>query len=202
MEVLKTDDKLREEIINDAKVKAERILSKAKSDSAEIQKNAKEQLDKIDSDYFKIIEKEIALEVKKIFASVDIEVKKKTLELTGNIIDTVFNNIKNSIIDGKLIAYKDFILKLLQNASAGIKSTSYIIEADKKEIAKIGKDSLKSLKLTGGEVKEIIESEVDGVMLYSSDRKKAVFVSLNYFFERLKQDESIKVYEILVKGEA
>jgi vacuolar-type H+-ATPase subunit E/Vma4 len=202
MEVLKTDDKLREEIINDAKSKVERVLKKAKTEAEDIQKGIQVQISKIDEDLKKGILKEIDAEIKKIFASVDIEVKKKTLEITGNYIDDIFNNIKKSIEDGKLISYKDFILKLLQNASTEIKSSSYIAEISAKEIQKISKESLKGLKLTGGEIKEIIETDIEGIMFYSSDRKKVAHISINNFIEKLKQDERIKIYEILVKGEA
>jgi vacuolar-type H+-ATPase subunit E/Vma4 len=202
MEVLKTDDKLREEIINDAKVKTDRILKKAQAEAEEIEKSSLEQIDKVDGEYKTSIQKEIDLEVKKIFASVDIEVKKKTLEITGNHIDDIFNKIKKSIEDGKLISYKDFILKLIQKASSELKSSSYILEAGKKELAKVSKDSFKSLKLAGGEIKEIIEADIEGFKFYSSDRKKSAYISLDNFIDRLKDDERIKIYEILVKGEA
>ena len=147
MEVLKTDDKLREEILNDAKNKIERINKKAKAEAEDIEKNTLVQIEKLEKEYGNIIQKEIDIESKKIFASVDIEVKKKNLEIIGNYIDEIFDNVKVSIESGKLIPYKDFILKLLQKASSEIKSNSYIIEIGKNELSKVSKKDLMELKL-------------------------------------------------------
>jgi vacuolar-type H+-ATPase subunit E/Vma4 len=201
MEVLKTDDNLKEEILSDAKKKAERIIIKAKNDIEELEKNTRAEIEQYEKDTKKTVEKNIEIETNKIFASVDIEVKKKSLNLTGRMIDSVFDELSKDISTSKLFEYKQFTLKLIQNASNQIKSSSYILEINKNELARLSKDSLKSLKLNGGEIKEIIEKNITGLMLLSGDRKKGAYISLDDFIDRFKEDERIRVYDILLKGE-
>ncbi|OHD13674.1 MAG: hypothetical protein A2086_01140 [Spirochaetes bacterium GWD1_27_9] len=201
MEVLKSDDKLREEILNDAKTKAERVTKKIKGEVDLIEKDCSSQIEKIDNNFRLLIEKEISLETKKIFAGIDIEVKKKTLDFVGKIVDEIFENIKKSIENNQLINYKDFIFKLINNSVSEIQSTSYILEISKKELEKLGKKDLESLKLKNAKIEQIIEKNIDGIALYSSDRKKLSFISLSNFIERLKSEERIKIYEILTKNE-
>jgi vacuolar-type H+-ATPase subunit E/Vma4 len=201
MEVLKTDDNLKEEILSDAKKKAERIIIKAKNDIEELEKKTRAEIEQYEKDTKKTVEKNIEIETNKIFASVDIEVKKKSLNMTGRMIDSVFDELSKDISTGKLFEYKQFTLKLIQNASNEIKSSSYILEINKNELARLSKDSLKSLKLNGGEIKEIIEKNITGLMLLSGDRKKGAYISLDDFIDRFKEDERIRVYDILLKGE-
>jgi vacuolar-type H+-ATPase subunit E/Vma4 len=198
MEVLKTDDNLKQEIISDAGKKAERIIAKAKSDTELMERNADIEIDSYEKNMKKTTEKVIELETRKIFASVDIEVKKKTLEITGNAIDDIFNSIRQQILDNKLYDYKQFIFKLIQKAAKDINSNSYIIDIGKADLEKLSEESLKSLKLQGGQIKDIFVREINGLMLMSSDRRQGVFVSLDDFIDRLKEQERNKIYEILL----
>ena len=201
MEVLKTDDKLKEEIINDAGKKAERIIGKAKKDIEEMERNTDIEIETYEKNTKKTVEKSIDIETKKIFASVDIEVKKKTLEITGDLLNEVFDSIKHQILDNSMYDYKKFILKMIENVSRDLNSSSYSVEIGKNDLARIGEDALKSLKLSGGSINEIVVRDIDGLMLMSADRKQGVFVSLDDFIERLKESERNKVYEILLGGE-
>jgi vacuolar-type H+-ATPase subunit E/Vma4 len=199
MEVLKTDDKLKEEIINDANKKAERIISKAKKDIEEMEKSVLIEIENFEIQTKKTVEKGIENETRKIFASVGIEVKKKTLDITGNLIDEVFNSIKQQILENKLYDYRQFILNMIQAASKDINSRSYTVEIGKMELAKITEEPLKSLKLTGGVIKDIVlKEDINGLMLLSEDRKQGVFISIDDYIDRLKEKERNRVFEILL----
>ncbi len=200
MEVLKSDDKLKQEILKDAKIKAEKTINKAKEDVSEIEKKTSNELIKIQEEVKKNFDNEISFETKKIFASIDILIKKKTIDYIGEFINEIFDDLKKSIINNKIYKYKDFLIKLIQKAGEKINSESYILEMSEIYSNDLSIEELKNIKFKKGSIKEVlIIRELEGLKLYSKDKKKVIFLSLDTFFEKLKQDERNKIYEIITK---
>ena len=105
------------------------------------------------------------------------------------------------ILADKLLKYKDIISKLIKNAADIIKSKSYIIEISKDQLKKLTKEYLLKIKIDKSKINKIeINDNIDGLILYSEDRKAASYISLDKYIEDLKKRFRSKVYEILIKG--
>ena len=136
-----------------------------------------------------------------LFASIDIEVKKKIASSCGKLIDEVFDTTKKLLLENKLLDYKNFIFKLIYSAASKIDTSSFIIEINNNELKIITKEALLSIKLPHGKIKEIkVTNLANGLMLYSSDKKVASYICVNNFLKSLKTVTRADVYEILIKG--
>ncbi len=201
MEILQADDILREEIISDAKIKAERIINKANTEAEEFNKKIESELETIKKEYEKNIIGEAEGIIKLLFASIDIDVKKEITNICGTLINDVFNEVKSLILEDKLVKYKDIISKLIKNAADIIQSKSYIIETSKDQLKKINKDYLLKIQIDKSKINKVeINDNIDGLILYSDDRKVASYISLDKYIEDLKKRFRSKVYDILIKG--
>jgi vacuolar-type H+-ATPase subunit E/Vma4 len=203
MEVLQNDDNLREEILNDAKNKADRIIKKAEREKKDILKDAEKQIANIDNEYKETIEKDIDEKLKIIFASVDIEVKKEISAYCGELVEEVYESVREDLQNDKVGSYSDFITKLLQLTSMNMEATAYIIEISSIEQKKIKKEHLLKLLLGNNKSKikdVVINDQIDGIMLYTEDRKIAANISIDSYFEQLKKETRTKIYETMIKG--
>ena len=90
MEILVADDKLRDEILNDAKIKADRIIKKADKEALDIIIGSDSEIIKFDDETKQTLEKYLIDEQKRIFASVDIEAKKRSLKIIGGVFEEIF----------------------------------------------------------------------------------------------------------------
>lgn len=194
MEIIKSEENLRAEILSDAKIKAERILRRVEDEI----KKQKEELNTIieekriqTEDKYK---KEAEIEIDKINASIDIEIKKQRESIIGKIIDDLFFSLKESILSEKYFLYRDFMLKLIENALFHINSSLYILEATADEITKLGKDSLRKMHID-----QIIETNKNGIRIFSGERNKMVYILLDDFIEKLKEKERNNIYDILIR---
>jgi len=172
MELLKDIDILKDEIIKDAKTKAERSIKSAKNEIVEIDKKVENDIEDVEKKYVELLAKEI--------------------------LKDIFDNIKNGIKKGGIIDYKDFIFYMLKEASENIADNKYILEINKNDLLSIGRDSLLNLKLPKGKIEQIIEKDIEGFMLYSWDRKKASYMSINRFVEQLEELERNNIYKLLI----
>lgn len=201
MEILQTDDSLREEIINDAKTKADRIIKKAKTEAENINKDIDVQSEKIKAEYQQNLTGEAETVINLLFASVDIEVKKEIVNICGALVDDVFKEVKTLILDNKIFKYKDVIFKLVKNSGEKIRTQSFILEIGKEELKKLGKEDLLKLDIQKRKIKKIINSDnLQGMFLYSEDKSIASYISIDRYFEDLEIELRTRVYEILIKG--
>lgn len=197
MEVLQSDDKLREEILNDARTKAERLLKKSSTEIKEMEEKAKKDIERFEEENKNNFEKFIIEEKEKIFASIDIDFKKRSLKIVNDIMESVFEEFKNSIINNKE-KYKKLIEKLIINSFEILTSKNYEIEIDKKEIGILGEDFLNNLK-NKFKFNFFEKEKINGIIVYNSQRNKQVFISLDKFIEDLKDKERVKIYNIIFK---
>lgn len=201
MEILQADDKLREEIIKDAKTKAERIIKKADREAKAIVNEIDSKIKEGREQHESLMRSETEEAVRLIFASIEIEAKKKIIAQTGEIIDSIYGDLASQLLDGSLISYKDIISKLIIRASEKIGAESYIIETNEKELVKFPEKDLLGLSLSGGKITTVNAINIhEGFMLYSGDRKKTSHISVHNFVTALKKDTRTKIYEILTKG--
>jgi len=198
MEVIKGDDKLRDEILNDAKNKAEKILKKANKDAEEIIKNIDVEIENYEKDTASLTMKSIEEERKKIFASIDIDVKKRRLSYVGNIIDEIFNSVKDSIIKGKIQDPKGFISTLIKRSFDEMGSGSYNVEVGKLEDIKLTEKEIRDIKLKKGSIDTIIYSEnKGGYYISNKEGDKLSYISLDSYINKLKSMERLKIFSLL-----
>jgi len=198
MELLKDIDILKDEIIKDAKTKAERSIKNAKNEIVEINNKVEKDIENVEKKYVDLLAKDVEKKTDKIYASVEIDLMKKKWEIIGEILKDIFDNIKNGIKKGEIIDYKDFIFYILKDASSIIADNKYILEINKNDLLSIGRDSLLNLKLPKGKIEQIIEKNIEGFMLYSWDRKKVSYMSINRFVEQLEELERNNIYKLLI----
>ena len=133
MEVLVADDKLRNEILSDAQAKAERIIRKAEKDAAAAAENAENQTEdyevKIKNEFAKFLEDA----QHRVFAAVDIESKKAQIKYVGDVIDEIFDTVKNDILSGKFIKYEDFILTMIKKSCEQLDCDTYTVFIGERE---------------------------------------------------------------------
>ncbi len=201
MELLKDIDNLKDEIIKDSQVKAERAINNAKREIGELEKKSEEDIAEVEKKYVDLLAKDAERKTNKIYASIEVDLMKKKWEILGNILKDIFKSVRDGIKSGDIIAYKDFVFYILKDASNTIGDDKYILEINKNDLSSIGKDTLLNLKLPKGKIDTIIEKDIDGFMLFSSDRKKASYMSIDRFIEELDNDERNSIYKSLV-GEA
>ncbi len=198
MEVIKGDDKLRDEILNDAKNKAEKILKKASKDAEEIIRNIDVEIESYEKDTASLTMKSIEEETKKIFASIDIDVKKRRLSYVGNIIDEVFSSVKDLIIKGKNVEPKRFISNLIKSSLDEMNSSSYCIEVGKLEDIKLTEKEIREIKLKNGSIDTIIYSDnKEGYYVTNKEGDKLSYVSLDNYINNLKSMERLKIFSLL-----
>lgn len=202
MEILQNDEKLREEIINDAKTKAQRIISKAERESEEIKKSAENNLFAFAKEYDANINNIISDSIRLLNASVEIEVKKQITLFSGELINNIFEEIKKTIISDKKLNYKKVILKLIKMYAGMINDSSFIIETNEKELKRVSKKDLLNLKLKKGNVQDILLSNknINGFILYSSDKKRASYISIENYIDSLKKEFRTNLFNMLTKG--
>jgi len=201
MEVIKSDDSLREEILKDAKKKAERIVNKAENEKEEIHKETEKKIVEFELEYRKNIENEIEKASKIIKSGIDIEVKKITESFCGDIINDFFISIEKSIKDNEDLNYKDIIFSLIILNAHNINCDSFIIELSRNEKDKIKKEELLSLKLKKGKIKNIYFGDIkEGLILYTEDKKIASYISIKKLLDSLNPHARTSIYKIIFEG--
>lgn len=201
MEILQADDTLREEILSDAKIKAERIINKANTEAVEFNKKIESELEKIKKEYEKNIMGDVEVIIKLLFASTDIDVNKEITNICGKLLNEVFDDVKRLILEDKLLKYKDIISRLIKNAANVIKSKSYVIEISRDQLKKTTKEYLLKIKIDKSKINKVeVNDNIDCLILYSEDRKVASYISLDKYIEDLKRRFRSKTYDILIKG--
>lgn len=202
MEVLQNDDKLREEILNDARTKAERLIKKAEKEAEEAVNSIDKQIQEIKADYKKNILDPAEDSINLLFASVDIEAQKEILNISGNILNEIYSEFKESIANNDSFKYSEIIKALIIKSAEQIASKEYIIEANKNILNVIKKEDLTSIKLSNGKIIKVSETDTtDSIMLYTSDQKITSYISIDAFIEELKNETRTDIYNILIKGQ-
>ena len=201
MEVLVADDKLRNEILSDAQAKAERIIKKAEKDAAAAAENAENQTEdyevKIKNEFAKFLEDA----QHRVFAAVDIESKKAQIKYVGDVIDEIFDTVKNDILSGKFIKYEDFILTMIKKSCEQLDCDSYTVFIGEREQNAVPAKDILSVKPKRG---KIIAAEKransDGYTILSDDGKHQIFLSLNDYMDRLKSEKRMEIFNMLSKN--
>ncbi|MBQ3923660.1 MAG: hypothetical protein II707_10205, partial [Spirochaetales bacterium] len=187
MEVLVADDKLRNEILSDAQAKAERIIKKAEKDAAAAAENAENQTEdyevKIKNEFAKFLEDA----QHRVFAAVDIESKKAQIKYVGDVIDEIFDTVKNDILSGKFIKYEDFILTMIKKSCEQLDCDTYTVFIGEREQNAVPAKDILSVKPKRGKITAAEKrANSDGYTILSDDGKHQIFLSLNDYMDRLK----------------
>jgi len=198
MEIISSDFSLRDEIMGDAKKKSERIRKKAHSDTKELQKASEKEIESISSHYETSILEKTDEQVNFIKASIEIEVKKKCLSYIGEKMEKILKDLIQKVETGQLMPYQKFLEGLLNYGSTQIASDKYSLEIGSIINKKLNNHSLNDLKLKKGVISEVsILENTDGMKLYSSDRKRVIFLSPKHFIQQIFDDNRNQVYNLL-----
>jgi vacuolar-type H+-ATPase subunit E/Vma4 len=202
MEIIQSDENIRNEIISEARASAEEILKKVKDETGLIREASAKEIEAAKNEYENNFKNAADEKIKLLFSSIDIEVKKLTGEHAGKIIEGIYDKIKSSIVDNSLINYKKFIVRLIENAATLLGSMKYFIDLSKAESERISKDEItnsisKNINIENMEISDALN---DGLLLYSSDRKSAAYISLDKFIRELKEETRLKIYDMLIRG--
>ncbi len=201
MEVLVADDKLRNEILSDAQAKAERIIKKAEKDAAAAAENAENQTEdyevKIKNEFAKFLEDA----QHRVFAAVDIESKKAQIKYVGDVIDEIFDTVKNDILSGKFIKYEDFILTMIKKSCEQLDCDTYTMFIGEREQNAVPAKDILSVKPKRGKITAAEKrANSDGYTILSDDGKHQIFLSLNDYMDRLKSEKRMEIFNMLSKN--
>lgn len=198
MEILQEDSFLREEILNDAKTKAERIIKKAERECEELDKNLIKEIDEFEKNYKEQVEKQIEEQKKLKFASIEIEVKKMYYQFCGEVIEEIFNEIKKWLSEKE--RYKDFYFKMIHKSIMELGDNKEVIVEIDETLSSIFKINELKSSLSNKEVIDIVKKdEIKGVFISTKDNKLGIYISLDSFIERLKEEERVNIYNLLLK---
>jgi vacuolar-type H+-ATPase subunit E/Vma4 len=201
MEVLVADDKLRNEILSDAQAKAERIIKKAEKDAAAAAENAENQTEdyevKIKNEFAKFLEDA----QHRVFAAVDIESKKAQIKYVGDVIDEIFDTVKDDILSGKFIKYEDFILTMIKKSCEQLDCDTYTMFIGEREQNAVPAKDILSVKPKRGKITAAEKrANSDGYTILSDDGKHQIFLSLNDYMDRLKSEKRMEIFNMLSKN--
>lgn len=201
MEVLVADDKLRNEILSDAQAKAERIIKKAEKDAAAAAENAENQTEdyevKIKNEFAKFLEDA----QHRVFAAVDIESKKAQIKYVGDVIDEIFDTVKNDILSGKFIKYGDFILTMIKKSCEQLDCDTYTVFIGEREQNAVPANDILAAKPKRGKITAAEKrANSDGYTIVSDDGKHQIFLSLNDYMDRLKSEKRMEIFNMLSKN--
>ena len=203
MEVLQSDDILRDEILNDAKKKAERIIKKANQDREDVIEQSQSQVTELESSLKKNTQKEIENFKRLHLSSVDIEVNKKNVEYCGQFVSSVFDQVYQEIMNSKdkALGYEKIMIYLLENAAHEMDSESYSMKCSEKALSLMEEKKLKSLVLNKKKITSVEKSSIkDGLVLYTANQKRACHISIKGFINELMNNERKNIYDILMSG--
>jgi vacuolar-type H+-ATPase subunit E/Vma4 len=201
MEVIKSDDSLREEILKDARTKAARIIKKAEREAAELVKSLEDQAKLFEDEHRTNVEKSIEETNRLLYASVDIEARKKITGIIGEMVTGIFESIRQDIISGSPISQDDLYRFLIEERARIIGGDSFSVEAGPSALGIISAADLKKMKPAGGSITSVDETGLkEGLLLKSSDGKTASYISLRQFIVELTEQERTTVYNILTEN--
>lgn len=191
---------IKEKIISDAKIEANKIINDANNKAKEIREKGVKEARGIKSKILNKTNQEILLKKGKIITEANLEAKKNILSTKQEIIDNTFNKALDEIInlDNKL--YCNFIKKIiLDNIERG-DETIFISPSDKD---KISKDFIKEInceleaKGKKGNLK-LSPSYLQikgGVVIGSNNIRKNS--SLELIFKKVREELEIKISQYL-----
>ena len=200
MEVLVADDKLRNEILSDAQAKAERIIKKAEKDAAAAVAGLEEQTEQYEDKLKAEIGKFLSDAEHRVFAAVDIESKKASVQFVGQVIDEIFDTVKNDIISGKFIKYENFILTMIKKSCEQLDCDNYTVFIGEREQNAVSSKDILAIKPKRGKITAAEKrANSDGYTILSDDGKRQIFLSLNDYMDRLKDEKRMEIFNMLSK---
>lgn len=182
---------IKEKIISDAHNSAQQIIQDAENKAEEIIEKAKREAESIKQKILNQINKEIAVSREKIIAEANLEARKSILSIKQEIINKVFDNALNKILELEDEKYLSLIKKIILNNIEKGNETIFISSCDKdritdefiqeinRELVKNGKEGNLSLSDTFLEIK-------GGVVLGSGNIRKNS--SLELIFRKIREE--------------
>jgi len=127
---------IKEKIISDAKIEANKIIDEANNKAKEIKEKGEKEARDIRSKILNKTNQDILLKKGKIITEANLEAKKNILSVKQKIIDETFNRALENIIKLDDKKYRDFVKKIiLDNIEKG-DETIFISPLDKDRISK------------------------------------------------------------------
>jgi len=195
-----TIEDIKEKIITDAEIQANNIVSQAEDKAKEIIKKGEKEADNIRNIILNKNEQESLLKKSKILTEANLKAKKTILSEKQNIIEDVFNNVLENVLNLNDKDYLNFIKKLiLDNVEKG-NETIYIGNSDKNRISKdFIEDINNELKINRekGKLKlsPVYLSIKGGVIIGSGNIQKNV--TLELLLKKVREESEMQISKIL-----
>lgn len=195
-------------IIEDAKAESEKIVQDAKKKAEEKVMFAKKQAESIINDAKKKSEEQIDALQKRYISFIELETKKRRMNLRDNVYNMVIDNVKkrlNNMINGP--AYKSILKSWIYEAAMGLFESEGVIRISDEEANIIDDDMIHdvekklrdNLKL---DVKLILDKKEQirgqGIILYSTDGKRAFNNEISTRILRRQREIQGIIYDALL----
>ena len=196
------------EIIEDAKVEAEKIIEDAKKRAKEKTMFAENQAESIVDEAKKKAEEQIGVLQKRYLSFIELETKKRKMKLRENIFNLVIEKVKKRLED--MInepGYKSILKRWIYEAAVGLFEEEGIIRTSIKEVDLIDEKMLQEIekKLWDNE-KLKVRLKIDkndmirgqGIMLFSADGKRAFNNEISTRILRKQREIQSIIYDALL----
>jgi vacuolar-type H+-ATPase subunit E/Vma4 len=196
MEILSGDQKLIDEIISDARTKAERLLKKAVLEASQIDESLKKEIEKLESEMNGLYEQELHQLRMKIFSGVDVDLQKKKGQFTKEFFQSVFHDLAVFIRSDEN-RFRVLISGLILEAALELSGEEVTVFYGKESEVLI--DRKRITNTLQSKAKKIRYESVNkpGITVKEADGKKGVYLSLDELIHTLEIRERNRIYEIL-----
>lgn len=182
---------IKEKIISEANINAQKIINNAKDKEREIIEKAEKDAENIKEKILNQIKKEIAISKEKIITEANLEARKNILSTKQEIMNKVFNQALNKIIELDDIKYQNFIKKIILNNVEKGNETIFISSKDKKRInnifiQKINQELIKNGKEGNLSLSDTFLDIKGGIVIGSGNIRKNS--SLELIFEKIREE--------------
>jgi vacuolar-type H+-ATPase subunit E/Vma4 len=190
-------------VVNEARDKAEWNVKSAQETSKKILDEA---VQKAKENYERIVQlgkQSGEKERQKILSTVEMEMKKLTLNSREALIDQAFDGALKKFEEFKKTKqYKDILLTQVISSIRELEGTAFVVDVHKGDSLKISADVLKQLEKDTkkkGIVVEIreVDSDLGGVIVHEKNGKISVDNTFASILERKKNEMRVKASEIL-----
>lgn len=193
---------IKEKIISEANINAQKIINNAKDKEREILEKAEKDAENIKEKILNQIKKEITISKEKIITEANLEARKNILSIKQEILNKVFNQALNKIIELDDIKYQNFIKKIILNNVEKGNETIFVNSKDKKRInnifiQKINQELIKNGKEGNLSLSDTFLDIKGGVVIGSGNIRKNS--SLELIFEKIREELEGEISKNLFK---
>ena len=197
MEIIEDGLKLRQEIMDDARKKAKRIIKNTEKEIQNLETLNEEQKNITQKNYENQYTTKIKKNKNKILSSIKTELQKNYIIFAGKIIDGIYTTLKNEILSSKRLSYINFIKSIIKISYSKLQNNEIIVGLCKNDFTKINIADIVPADYSD-KIKIIEDIHDSGVIIYSSDKRLILRYTIPLFMKSLKEKTRTKIYNSLL----